>query len=406
MRTYKNLLLLAISAGMLWTGCQQARIVGPVDTNGQAPGPVSNVQVVNLHGGAEISYALPKSQDLFYVEADYEIRPGVKGQAKSSYYNNSLVIQGFGDTSEHVIKLYTVSRGEKKSQAVAVTVKPLVSPVQQAYSTLDYVSDFGGIHATFQNPDMAKLVANVMIRDSTGLWQDYDKYYSSIADNAFSVRGLPPVPATFGVFIKDQWNNHSDTLIKKFTPIYEMQLDKSKFRDMSAYFPGTPQVYSGSYTMVKLWNDNINDFYHTTQDRDKGAGFPLHFAFDLGGKARLSRMKIWPRQGSWAYTHGNVKDMEIWGTNEDPGKWSPFNLNGWTKLGEYHCFKPSGSPVGTNTEADIELSVEGQEVGFSINNPSVRYIMFNVIDSWSDPPNSPAGFVHIAEVTFWGQPQP
>ncbi len=406
MHTYKNLFFPAALVGVLLAGCQQARIVGPIDKNGSAPDPVSNIQVVNLHGGAKISYSLPKSAGLFYVEADYEIRPGVKEQTKSSYYNNFLVIQGFGDTSKHEIKLYTVSRGGDKSQPVVVTVEPLVSPVQQAYSTLDYIPDFGGIHGSFQNPDMANLVVSVMIRDSTGAWQDYDKYYSSIVDNGFAVRGLPPVPTTFGLFVRDQWDNHSDTLIKKFTPIYEVQLDKSKFKDMSAYLPGTPAVYSGSYTMIKMWNDNINDFFHTTQDRDKGAGFPLHFAFDLGSKAKLSRMKIWPRQGSWAYTHGNVKDMEIWGTNEDPGKWSPFSFNGWTKLGEYHCFKPSGSPVGTNTEADIELSVEGQEAEFSINNPPVRYIMFNVIDSWSDPANSPAGFVHIAEVTFWGQPQP
>jgi hypothetical protein len=405
MHIYKNLFF-TLAGILLFSACQDAKLVGPIEQSKTAPGVVSNVQVVSTPGGARISYQVPKDADLFYVEADYEIRPGQKEEVKSSYYNNYLVIQGFGDTSEHQVKIYAVDRSENKSQAVTITVKPLISSVQKAYSTLSYATDFGGIHASFKNENQADLVVDIMIKDSTGTWEDYDKYYSSLADNVFSVRGLPAVPTTFGVFIQDHWDNHSDTMIQKLTPIFEEELDKSKFADMSAYLPGTPEPYSSSYHMVKMWDDNIQDFYHTTQDVSKGAQFPLHFAFDLGAKTKLSRMKIWPRQGSWAYTHGNVKDMEIWGTNEDPTKWSPFSFNGWTKLADYHCFKPSGSPAGTTTEADIQLSVAGQEVEFPIADPSVRYIMFNVIDNWSQPPNSPGGFCHIAEVTFWGQPQP
>lgn len=405
MQTYKNLLLIIMTGALLSSGCQQARLVGPIDHSKAVPGKVSNIVVTNLNGGAKITYTLPEDKDLFYVEADYELRPGVKEQVKSSYYNNYLVVQGFADTSAHEVKLYTVSRSGVKSQPLSVTVEPLISPVLSTYSTLNYEADFGGIHATFTNTYLANIVMVVLIKDSTGAWEDYDKYYNSVALGSYSVRGLPAVATTFGVYLKDQWDNHSDTLVKKLTPIFETQLDKSKFKDMSAYLPGTPSIYSSSYPMYKLWNDNINDFYHTTQNVSDGAGFPLHFAFDLGVQARLSRMKIWPRQGDWAYTHGNIKDAEIWGTNEDPSKWRPFSFNGWTHLADYHCYKPSGSPVGTNTEADIELSIEGQEVEFPITDPSVRYIMINVIDSWSDAPNSPSGFIHVAEMTFWGQPQ-
>jgi hypothetical protein len=406
MITYKDSFLALFAGILLLASCQDAKVVGPIDHAGSAPGTVSNVQVDNMHGAAKITYSLPKSPDLFYVEADYEIRPGVTEQQKSSYYNNSIVIQGFGDTSAHIVKLFAVNRAEVKSKPVEVTVKPLISPVQAAYATLTYDVDFGGIHAAFTNQYQSNLVVDVLIKDSTGDWKDYDKYYSSVTQGIFSVRGLPAVPTTFGVFIKDRWDNTSDTLVKDLTPIFEVELDKSKFEDMTAYLPGCPAPYSHSYTMPHMWDDDINSMYHTTQNVSDGAGFPLHTCFDLGAKAKLSRMKIWPRQGSWAYNHGNVKDMEIWGTNQDPSTWSPFSFNDWIKLGEYHCYKPSGSPVGTNTEADIELSVEGQEVEFPITDPPVRYIMFNVIDSWTDPPNAPGGFAHIAEVTFWGQPQP
>lgn len=406
MRTYKNILFTTITGLSLLAGCQEAKIIGPVSNDKTIPGKISDVTVENISGGAKISYTLPKSEDLFYVEADYEIRPGVKEQAKSSYYNNNIVIQGFGNTEPHDVHLYAVTRAEKKSEAVTVIIHPLDPPVKTAYASLSYEKTFGGIHASFTNVTESDLVANVMYKDSTGAWIEYDKFYSSLTANDFSVRGLPSVPTTFGVYIKDRWDNHSDTLVETLTPIFEMELNKDKFTDMSSYLPGTPSPYSGSYHMEKLWDDNLGSMYHTTQNVSDGAGFPLHFAFDLGEKTQLSRMKLWPRQGDWAYNHGNVKDMEIWGTNDDPSKWNPFSFNTWVKLGEYHCFKPSGEPVGTNTDADIQLSVAGQEVEFPISDPPVRYIMFNVIDSWTNPPNSPGGFVHIAEVTFWGQPQP
>lgn len=398
--------MISVALGCLLGACSREKSVGPIDDAGAAPGEVSNVQVTNIAGGAKISYTLPGDPDLFYVEADYEIRPGVKEQAKSSYYGNTLVVQGFRDTTAQKVTLYAVDRGEKRSGPVEVTINPLISPVRQAYASLAYDKDFGGISVTFENPSMADLVVDVMVKDSLGDWEDYDKNYSNLANGFFTVRGLPSQETTFGLYVKDRWDNHSDTLIKTLIPIFEVQLDKSLFKDMSAYLPGNPKPYSSSYTMPHLWDDNINSMYHTTQNVGDGAGFPLHFAFDLGVKAKLSRMRLWPRQGDWIYTHGNVKDMEVWGTNNDPGTWSPFSFAGWTKLADFHSFKPSGQPVGTNTEADNAYAVAGEEMPFPISDPPVRYIMFNVIDNWSQPPNDPSGFAHIAEVTFWGQPQP
>src|SRR5690348_12049015 len=106
MYTYKKLFLLIAAGTLLFTGCEQEKIVGPLENDGTAPGPVSKVQVESLHGGARLTYSLPNDPGLFYVEADFEIRPGVREQVKSSYYNNSLVIQGFGDTTEHEVTLY------------------------------------------------------------------------------------------------------------------------------------------------------------------------------------------------------------------------------------------------------------------------------------------------------------
>src|SRR3546814_17529019 len=97
--------------------------MSPVNTNDKQPVKVSNVEVENLPGGAKISYTLPTSENILYIKAIYEIRDGVEQEVKSSYYNRSLLIEGFPDTQEYDVKLYTVSRGEVESEPMTVQVR-------------------------------------------------------------------------------------------------------------------------------------------------------------------------------------------------------------------------------------------------------------------------------------------
>src|SRR5690606_35393185 len=82
--------------------------VGPLEHSNQRPGKVSNVSVKNAPGKATISYKLPMDQDLLYVKAVYRLTSGVKREVKSSYYNNSLVADGFAEEQEYEVKLYAV----------------------------------------------------------------------------------------------------------------------------------------------------------------------------------------------------------------------------------------------------------------------------------------------------------
>src|SRR3546814_8332243 len=97
--------------------------MSPVNTNDKQPVKVSNVEVENLPGGAKISYTLPTSENILYIKAIYEIRDGVEQEVKSSYYNRSLLIEGFPDTQEYDVKLYTVSHGEVESEPLTVQVR-------------------------------------------------------------------------------------------------------------------------------------------------------------------------------------------------------------------------------------------------------------------------------------------
>jgi hypothetical protein len=66
-----------------------------VSTDKTRPGPVSNVKVVNFSGGATITYALPDSKNILYVQATYKINDKASRQTKSSYYSDSITVSGF-----------------------------------------------------------------------------------------------------------------------------------------------------------------------------------------------------------------------------------------------------------------------------------------------------------------------
>lgn len=380
------------------SACKQDNLRTPLENDGVAPGQVTKVHVENLHGGARIGYALPADIDLLYIQADYEIRKGIKEEKKASFYDNSMVIQGFGDTIEYPVQLYAVDRSGNKSEPVTVMVKPLLPPVRETYNSLSYAKDFGGITVTFQNPTQANIVITAMTKDSTGDWVDYDKDYTSQASRNFSVRGLSPVPTTFGVFVQDRWDNHSDTLVKTLTPLYEEELDKSKFK---------PLVLSTDAENIwdwpELWDNKMGENDRQGWRSASNLGLPVSFTIDLGVKAKLSRLRTWQVHDGREYSSSNIKQFQLWGSN-DPnpdGSW-----DSWTLMGNYEIVKPSGLPAGQISNEDVETAAAGDESIVPLAAPAVRYVRFKIISTYASPPNSTAGGAWITEVAFWGQPEP
>src|SRR5690606_37843584 len=106
------------------------------DPNLLAPAQVQDVRVIPTNGGAHIVYKVPKDPNLRYVKAVYETAPGTVWEVKSSYYTDTLKIEGFGDTQEYEVKLYSVGKNEKESEPLVVPVKPLIPAIQSVYETL------------------------------------------------------------------------------------------------------------------------------------------------------------------------------------------------------------------------------------------------------------------------------
>jgi len=394
MNNFKYLLTVGL-AFLVLSSCK-VEVPGPLDPDTGAPAPVTNIQVENLPGAAKITYRLPNDQKLLYVKAECMIN-GKMVEAKSSPYNNELLIEGFGATGEQEVKLYSVSLSETKSEPLVVKVNPLTPAYEDTFKSIALRETFGGASVTFDNPTEANLVIQILVQQTDGDWKVAETYYTKKANGVFSARGFDPKPTNFAVFVKDRWNNYSDTLTKELVPVFEKQLDRTKFREVSL---PTDQLAAFGWTMPYLWdgvivnNTNVDKpGFHTSPN----GVWPQWFTFSLGVKARLSRFKYWQR-GSWvAFTDRNIKKFEIWGSNNpaQDGSW-----DSWTKLMDGTSVKPSGLPMGTNSPEDIALVGAGEEFIFPDNTPEVQYIRIKVLETWSGSKS-----FYIMQVGFWGADQ-
>lgn len=372
-------------------GCKEEVINNPVENDGTVPGSVSNVSVENLHGGARITYSLPNDKDLLYVKAEFESKAGVVRESRGSFYTNSVLVEGFGDTETYEVKLYAVDRSENESEPVSIQINPLTPPVEEVFNSVKVSEDFGGANITFKNEFEAGIAVVVLSNDSLGQYIPVETYYTQLKDGSFSVRGFDTLKRDFGVYIRDRWNNRSDTLRVVLSPLYEAELDKGGFKEVRL---PTDQPSAWGWVMPNIWNGDVaGTGFHT----DNGGPSPQWFTFDMGTKAKLSRFKIWQRPG-WIYTHGNPREFEIWGSNDPPsdGSW-----DNWVKLAECESIKPSGLGPGANTQDDVDAAARGDEFNVPIEAPAVRYIRFKNLRNWAG-----SGFIHFMEITIWGSPQP
>src|SRR5688572_14230148 len=144
--------LLALMALIVCNSCKREDRLDHLDSKAPAPAQVINPKYTGTPGGAWITYEAPRDPNLAYIKAVYEIAPGVLREAKSSYYTDTLKLEGYGDTSFHEVQLYSVGRNEKRSDPVVLQVKALTPPIYTAFGSLQLEPAFGGVKIRFQNP--------------------------------------------------------------------------------------------------------------------------------------------------------------------------------------------------------------------------------------------------------------
>lgn len=381
---------------VVFGGCKDIKLE-PLTNNMDKPPQVSNVVVHSEPGGATITYLLPDDPNLLYVVAEFSNdRTGGTRVVKSSVFKNSIQLDGFMSTDEQEVNLYTVSRAEVRSDPVSVKVKPLMSPIETAFSTLQVRQDFGGVNIQFDNAAGTEFIVHILLKDDEGQWFLHDRLYTIAKAPNYTSRNLEAVEQEFGFYLQDKWQNFSDTLFSVITPLYEEELNKSLWKHYELDNDLYTQLYP-ERPLSNLWSKTNANWMS-----QPGGVLPFWITIDLGQTAVLGRMRVNAISAStsnyqWFYSSGTPKVFEVWGSNNPTldGDW-----DSWTLLGTFESIKPSGLPIGHNAPEDIEAGLAGENYNFSDYENPYRYVRFKVLQTWGSRTD-----VMLQELTFWGEPK-
>lgn len=354
----------------------------PISNDPSVPAQVTDVTVVNGSGKATISYKLPNDPHILYVKAVYTITTGKQYEAKSSYYNNSVIVEGFADSLEHDVKLYSVSRSEIQSQPVTVKIKPLTAPIWDVYRSIKIEDAFGGYNLTAVNVSKANIS---IIVTKPNAFKEYEidnnkTVYTNIDSILSKIRGLDTGSYRFGFLVVDRWGNKTDTMYKIVKPIFETQLDPAKFSAL--VLPGdAPQVTNGA-ALQFAWDGKLGWPYTSFTNQVPGGSGPHMITFNTGALTKLSRIWIRPfPEGTRFYYLTTMKRFEIYGSDNP-------NLNGaldntWKLLGSYTVKKPSGLPYGTDDANDQAIGGAGFSWEIDLAAPKVKYIRIRCLENFA-----------------------
>jgi hypothetical protein len=395
---------------LMFVACEE-ETHGPIYDEGTAPGQVTNIKTIPTPGGADLIYNLPDDTNLSYIEAVVNTPEGKTFKYNASSHRDTISVIGLGSTDPQEVLLYSVSKNEKRSEPVSVTINPLTPPYLEVFKTLTISEGLGGVNLNYQNDNNAEL-AFYLGRIVDGEFIEEDAfYYNKVRDRGkdrYLFWGYPAEKQKFGIFIRDRWDHYSDTLYGDVTPILEVLLDRSKFKKVSIQ-EDSEYINDAYQKPENLWDGNWSpsyddpytggntDWRHGDLKEDKYTKNPAALTIDLGMKANISRIIV---NHYWQYTGDAPKEYEIYGLEGVYDDNLPYSIgawHNWTLLAKGEQVKPSAT--GGSADEDKANWEAGDVIMVSPPSEIIRYIRIKAIESWNGRKNWDA-----AEIRIYGAP--
>lgn len=426
-KTNLFLLIILLTAPILWAGCKEDLGVTAA-RQGEKPGILKNLSYEEAPGGAKIAYELPTSADLRYVKATYILENGTTMVTKASIYDNQLLIQGYAGIGEHTITLVAVAVGDVESDPVTIKIKtgkPNYITLAESFKSDDFFySTFGGVNLKYENKDAANIILRIFkYENGTGStlpgWNVINETYTKAKEGVIRVRGELPVPTTYGIVVRDQWGNVSDTIRRVLTPQEEYEIKGliiyngiTAYSDMNRNgdYISNYNAQGGSAEMqISLFDGSESSPYYITGKQwwGKAAPIPFQFTLDAQKKAQISRVKLWGRNDNFGllFQATHPKEFELYGSNSpnQDGSW-----DSWTLLGTFEGVRPSGLAFGTNANAeDQDYARKGEDFEVNWENPGgFKYFRIKINCTWNGVREQPLGnalTVAISELKLFGK---
>lgn len=421
MKNLYHFLSLLVATALSLNGCTDK-----IEGDTVAPGQVKDIVFTPQYGGGYFTYTIPSDEDFLYTKAEYVIDSGEKISKTSSVYADTLFIEGFGQEKEYEVKIFSVDRYSNESQPVIQKIKPLASTTRAVLETLKIQPGFSSIVLDWTNELRQNITIFAQVK--VGDVQATKIVASNLKKDRFIIENLKGVPHSVTVFIKDTYENRTESKdFGQVTPLIDGAISKKQWsflRDNLLYgnkwdYNSSPDPfkqkpleefektfrsdsmknsrethYEGR--IEKFWDNeydyqpklNLN-YFHTGEQ-----SYPFSYFIDMGREIKGSRFKIWQRN-AWGMLYGgeNVEIWEIWiSDDKDPADGI---FDGWEYVGRYRIVQPSNVIEARNEARN------GHEYMFYPENPRFtkpfRYLRYKAIKQFG---NGNSGCT--SEITIFG----
>lgn len=371
------------------------------------PGVISNLSFVPTYGGAIISYELPNDEDVLFVKAEYTTTIGDKILKVSSRYNNSIEIDGFNDTIDHTIDLYTVDQEGNHSDKVNFEVKPLKSFIYLVKESLSIEAALGGVKVKWVNPEAKPVNIYIYAKNlEENIEYEFPLSSKSSADSA-SIKNLQATDYEFSCNVRDLQHNETEKeYFATLKPLFEEKIDKGGWTlDDALSVDGTK--WEG--VTENFWDDVIdtkessadNSYFIINRDDNGGSlSYPLDIVIELNKNIIMSRFVVWQRafwylnpeqngvsEDYYYYQNENMRSFELYSSNDKTE---------WTLIGEFDIGDPRD--VDGNVSSDkIEEAMEGHEFELPAITAPFKYLKFSITSNFGSETNC-----YGSEITLYG----
>ncbi|MDO5969538.1 DUF4959 domain-containing protein [Flavivirga aquimarina] len=335
------------------------------ETNGDTTPPeeVTNVTFEPNNGGGTFFYDVPEDEDVLLVKAVYKLDSEKTIFRASSFYSDSLKIDGLGSLKPYTVELIAVDRAGNESKPVIQEVTPLTPTTQLVLATVEVIPSFSSVFVRWKNPQRKNIVigVNYTVNGFTVI----KKFASNELSEKILIDNLETSSHDISVFIEDDFENKTSAKVFNIEPLGDVLLDKTKFSflrdellpdemhetwveldDQGMEITQNRTVirsekeggFEGNWNAEErnpdgeiqyFWDGIIDDgilrnknFFST----GLSGSVPFSYYIDLGEEVVMSRFRVWQQdwnqietgkdQSGNAYSNGNVEIFELWVSND------------------------------------------------------------------------------------------
>jgi hypothetical protein len=78
--------------------------------------------------------------------------------------DNTIELEGFGDTGAHEITIYAIDRSGNLSEGITKTIQPLTPPIDLMRESIEAMPAFGGFSLSWENKDGKDMGLSLYVR--------------------------------------------------------------------------------------------------------------------------------------------------------------------------------------------------------------------------------------------------